>query len=912
MSRIFISYRRQDTGGHAQNLHNRLCSWFDAQAELFFDTASIESGDVFPQTIQAALDAASVVLVLIGPGWLEELNRRSALPGVDFVRHEVATALQRQQQGQALVVPVLLGGATMPSAADLADTLRAELAGLCALDAHGFHFQGKQADWDAKFVQLRQRIASRPEAPREQFRLLPGRKQAWRVLEQDVSRHFHDPNGWVPSLHGRLQSGEVTAVVGATRSELAHHALSLYGMGGIGKTQLALAYSHLYRDVYAGVWWLRAQTPGELEQDCMAACRELYLPVAPTEAPSTVFKRWLGQQREQSWLLVFDNAEDPAVLRPFLPGPGPHRVLITSRRADWRGLGQPFELQTWTPEQGLQFLARWLGNTAVAGGERAAALALSTELGGLPLALEMAAGYVERYGLQVSEYLVLWREEARELLRRDEEDPSRASTGYAHTVATSLSLAWRRLSEAAQQLLQLLGQAAPEAVWEPWIQQGVDFLPPALAAVAHRQTSWLETVGELTRHGLAKPGRVTDGEQQPRTLTLHRLMQQVVKLHLAGEWAAGECWSRLLHLACPDKGEVPPPGQWPRLNAVLPHAVWQADAEAQTTGWAGECCARDTWVVNRCARALYAQGSYAQAEQRLRTNQERQAERLGAEHPYTLTSSSDLAVTLRGQGKLAAAKQLDEVVLITRRRVLGEEHRDTLISMHNLALILQTQGKYAEAKKTQETVLAAQRRVLGEEHPDTLTSMNNLATTLQAQGKRAEAKQLQETVLVVQRRILGEEHPDTLASTNNLASTLQAQRKHAEAKKLQETVLAVRRRVLGNEHPDTLASMNNLALTLQAQGKHTEAKSLHETVLAVHRRVLGEEHPNTLTSMNNLAFTLWSQQERKAAIALMERVVIKRTTILGSKHPDTQASQQALTQWRQVQKTGYRPVFKRR
>jgi hypothetical protein len=108
------------------------------------------------------------------------------------------------------------------------------------------------------------------------------------------------------------------------------------------------------------------------------------------------------------------------------------------------------------------------------------------------------------------------------------------------------------------------------------------------------------------------------------------------------------------------------------------------------------------------------------------------------------------------------------------RRVLGEEHPNTLISIGNLALTLEAEGDLSGARALQEQVLKVSRRVLGEEHPDALTAMSNLALTLRAQGDHR-AREVQEQVLKVSRRVLGEEHPDTLAAMGNLAATLEAE-----------------------------------------------------------------------------------------------------------------------------------------
>lgn len=845
MSRIFISYRRTDTAGHAQNLHDRLCRWFDPQRELFFDASNIESGTVFPQVIRQALDEACVVLVLIGPGWLAELNRRSALPEVDFVRQEVTTALARQRNGQALVIPVLLGDATMFGADALDARLRDELAGLCALDVHAFHWHGKQADWDAKFVQLRQRIASRADAPRERYRAFEGQPQPWHLPPQPLSPHFHDPNELLAPLHHQLQAGQATALVGGRAGA------ALHGMGGIGKTQLALAYSHRFREVYAGVWWLRAETLDGLQQDAQAACAAVGLQLQPGDDAALKFKGWLEAQRHApGWLLVWDNAEDPALLTRYLPSAGPHAVLITSRSGNWRKWAAPLELEAWQPAQGADFLQHRLGLSD----ERTEAEALSADLGGLPLALDMAAAYIEQHGLSVADYRQRWQRARQRLLTYAPEDGS-----YPHSVAAALSLAWDKLSPAARQLLVLLGQAAPEPVAERWLINGAKFLPPELAQAVADELDWDEVVAELLRHALVRRGELlslisSDNTAKEKVLSLHRLTKQVVALQDVAELDAVACWSEVLYAACPEDAQHPK--HWRELEALLPHAVEQVEAGVLfSKEWPDERCLRDTWVMDRCASALAAKGAYALAAQHFKRN------------------------------------------LDIRKKRLGEDHLDTLTSMNNLANTLRSRGDHAGARRLEESVLEVRWSVLGGEHPYTLSSMNNLANTLWNQGDHAGARRLCESVLEVRLKVLGKEHPDTLTSMNNLASTLWIQGDHAEARRLDESVLEVRQRVLGEEHPDTLSSMNNLASTLWNQGDHTGARQLFDSTLEARQRVLGKEHSDTLITMNNLAHTLWAQKEQQAAIALIEQAAAGFATALGPEHPNAKTAQQTLELW---------------
>jgi hypothetical protein len=887
---IFISYRRSDSSGHAGRLHDRLMQWFDHDV-VFYDTDTIEAGDVLPERIEAALCSAQVVLVLIGPDWLTELNRRAALPQLDYVRLEVAFALRRQIGMASLkIIPVLLGGARPVATAEaLHENVREDLQRLCLLDAH--EFQGKNRDWNQQFVALRQLIANAPGMPTPRYRAPASESKLFRVIPHLLSPHFRDPNGALACVRRQLQTTQHAAIVVPA---------ALYGMGGVGKTQLALKYSHEYRDSYAGVWWFRAETEVTLQSDARDTCQATGVSIAEGELPTTAIMRWLERQ-QQPWLLVFDNVEyDQGGKHATLPASflqlRYHHALITSRYPAWGGIAEAIELTTWSDAEGADFLSARLPRAPRANLQR-----LSRLLGGLPLALEQAAAFLDERGGLVADYCTQIEGVDSSALMLDH---GSASTRYERTVFSTLSLSFQRLTPAAQQLLRLCAFFSAEPIPERYFREGADHLPLELAQAARSTLSWEQVAGELRSFGIAERQDIPSLDRAPgqsddkveKSLVLHRLTLEVARHTVGVATEDGPRAQRLLRAQCPN--DTLNPQQWPRYVALQPH-VMHLD-RLRPKAWLDR--RMHSWMLGRVANHLRdAKALFGAAERLLRTAIEMNQADLGAEHPDTLSSIHNLAETLLVQGKLPAARLLQEQVLEICRRMAGEEHPATLSSMNNLALTLLDQGELPTARALQEQVLTIRRRTQGEDHSDTLTSMNNLAETLRAQGDLRAARVLQERVLSICRRQLGEEHPDTLGAIHNLAETLQTQGELPTARRLQEQVLAGRRRVLGEEHLYTLRSMNNLAITLESQGELPSARALQEEVLAVRRRVLGEQHPDTLTSMNNLAITLLAQGKLSAARALQEQVLATLQHALGEEHPDTLISKHNLVETLQAQ-----------
>ncbi|THC87591.1 hypothetical protein EYZ11_012963 [Aspergillus tanneri] len=295
-------------------------------------------------------------------------------------------------------------------------------------------------------------------------------------------------------------------------------------------------------------------------------------------------------------------------------------------------------------------------------------------------------------------------------------------------------------------------------------------------------------------------------------------------------------------------------------------------------------------IQNPVINCLASDGRYYEAElfynKLMRINQNK----IGPEHPDTLTSIESLASTYWNQGRWNEAEKLEVQVMETRKTVLGAKHPDTLTSMANLALTYRSQGQWNKAEKLFVHVMETGTTMLGAEHPDTLTSMTNLASTYRSQGRWNEAEKLEVQVMETSKTVLGAKHPDTLTSMANLASTYWNQGRWNEAEKLEVQVMETRKTVLGAKHPDTLTSMANLASTYQSKGRWNEAEKLEVQVMETRKAVLGAEHPDTLTSMANLASTFWNQGRWNEAEKLEVQVMETRKTVLGAEHPDTLTS----------------------
>ena len=654
---------------------------------------------------------------------------------------------------------------------------------------------------------------------------------------------------------------------------------AITGLGGIGKTQTAIEYCHRYAEEYQHVLWVSASSEAELSGDLASVAHELELvdEATPPEAAAKELLKWLNTTT--GWVLVFDNADEPEVLGPYLLKRPKGHVLVTSRKRAIPGFPSPLSMEVLGEDESVALLARRL-DRGFSEDEKGVAKELAEALGYLPLAIEQASAYMASRNASLSSYLDRFRRQRLAFLEKGHPDSE-----YHATVATTWQVSFEAVedeSKAAADVLRVCAFLAPDAIPFEIFTQGGERLGPEIAAHAaemkEEPLELADMVEPLGRYSLIS----VDGTDQ--TLSVHRLVQAVTRAELGDE---AQVWQERVvegvAAVMPEAGFAYE--HWPAARRLFNHVQALVDGGAPLESEAGAS------MLQGAGGFAKSQGWYRLSADFRQTSLDARYRVLGEEHPDTLNSMSNLALTFHDLGDLKGARDLQQQTLHVRRRVLGEEHPHTLISMGNLALTFRDLGDFEGAHDLQQQTLDSCRRVLGEEHPHTLAFMNNLASTLRDLGDFEGARNLQQQTLDVRRRVLGEEHPSTLTSMNNLAGTLYGLGDFEGAHDLQQQSLHVRRRVLGEEHPHTLTSMNDLALTLHALGDFEGAHDLQQQTLDVRRRVLGEEHPDTLTSMNNLAAALHALGDLRGSRDLLQQTLDVRRRVLGEEHPDTVQSQ---------------------
>ncbi|MBB6550178.1 tetratricopeptide repeat protein [Nonomuraea rubra] len=660
-------------------------------------------------------------------------------------------------------------------------------------------------------------------------------------------------------LHRTLTRTQKTGSVVITQA-------AVYGLGGIGKSELALQYAARHRDKYTLVWWSEADNPTQIQASLAELARTVCVgadSVAAAQASAEEAAAWalVWLAAHPGWLLIFDNVEDAEDLHPSLGRLSGGRVLITSRRdTGWQDVGcTPISLEVLEPEAARQLLAKLIGiRPTTEDGEEPAArelARLAEELGFLPLALRQAGAFIARTpGVTVTDY--------RRLLHQ-------APDGE-EVLARVWAITRQRIAERdalAPRLLALLACYAPD-------QLPVDVLHhlPEVEPVR---------VGKALAL-LASYSMITISNDRD-AVSVHRLVQAVTLADLSGQQrrTVREEAASVLAAALPENPTVI--GTWALYGRLLPHARTALAPESD--------------AMNQVIDYLKASGAYATAMTVQHHRYRALLDRDGPHHLRTLVAQAELAYYTAMVGDVVGARDQFAALLPIRERVSGAEHPDTLAVRANLARWSGEAGDAAGARDQLAELVPIRERVSGAEHPDTLNVRAHLAYWWGEAGDAAGARDQSAALLPIRERVSGAEHPDTLTDRANLAYWSGRAGDVVGARDQSAALLSIRERVLGAEHPDTLADRANLARWSGEAGDVVGARDQFAALVPIRERVSGAEHPDTLADRANLARWSGEAGDVVGARDQFAALVPIRERVSGAEHPDTLTARAHLAYW---------------
>ncbi|KAK2017597.1 TPR-like protein [Colletotrichum eremochloae] len=695
---------------------------------------------------------------------------------------------------------------------------------------------------------------------------------------------------------------------------------ALWGLGGSGKTQVALefAYQRAEDDRNCSIFWVHADTEATFTQDFTLIARKAGLSALDGEELLKAVCHFIESQPR--WLLVLDNADDlrlfgvgvahenaasnstiqsaPKSLYSYIPKGPSGSTLWTSR--DQRIVGslvgslRAIQVTSMLPKEAQSLLATVRGR-ALSDEEIDDAVALLSELQHIPLPVSQAAAYIRRTATPVNKYLSRLKDGKKRwaLLKRTNFDRHRRE-GISNSILETWNITIEHLrekDETAVKILYILAYMDNQNISGEIVKAAAEAAANLPSIPDDNDNATEEAVTRLREFSFLHTTVTSDGEP---IYDMHQLVQEAT-LYNHSVWDAGhsmrypEVAIRILTQLFPNSERE----NWARCEKYVPHITraskWAEVANAelvasdllvQASAYLDDAC---RWIE----KETFDNSAYLLREKIL-----------GRVHPRTIICLSNLVETYHSQGRYNEAEKIGIEVLALHQKALGRRNPQTIKSMVNLATTYHSQGRYNEAEKAFIEVLALCREILGKQHPGTIASMSDLATTYRAQGRYNEAEKAFVEVLALSREILGKRHPKTIGSMSDLAITYHAQGRYNKAeRRLLEEAVKLQREILGKRHPKTILSMSSLAAIHMEQGRYGEAENTWKTVLQLQQDVLGKKHPEALNTMHRLAWCWRRQRRNSKALELMRDCYQLQRDVLGPTHPSSKRTKRDLGSW---------------
>ena len=692
---------------------------------------------------------------------------------------------------------------------------------------------------------------------------------------------------------------------------------ALHGMGGVGKSQLALEYIYRHATEYDLVWWIPAELTTQIQQSLVELSRRMNLRVtseANTAVPAVLEALRTGKPF-RNWLLVFDNAESPNAVQEYFPSApegGPAgSVIVTSRNPQWNTLAHPLEVDVFTRSESIQLLRR--RNSDLTDEE---ANMLAEVLGDLPLAVEQASAWRAETGMPATEYLRVFEEKRAELMAVS------PPPQYEETVATAWNVSLdhvERKYAGALQLLQLCSYFAPEPISRQFFSIAVaESIAPQLDLIFTDPMRLSRAIREISRYSLAKINYRTNSIQ------MHRLVQAVLVARMSEEQRERFRHGAHLLLAANAPSAPRDPQNWPRFGELYPHVIASQAPKSSNRNV--------RQMVHNVAEYLYRWGDHAEALSFTSQVYKEWCEKFGEDDPATLALGQRLRWVLWRVGRYPEASDLDERLLSTLEAA-GPEMEEQYLAVKGLvASDRRVRGDFRGALEYDEDVYAHSVRAFGDDDPTTITHAFNLAVCLRVHGDYRRALELDDAVWRLRTQMFGADSTQALSSQASVALDQQelgeytlalrmctenaektqtllgephletyrskarlgvAQRKaglHAQAAESTRVALAALTDRYGQSAPDVLQISLNYSIDLRQTGQLQEAEKLCRDTRRLYEQTLGADHPQTISADADLAVTLRQLNRVDEARKLNESALARFKAGLGETHPNTLAT----------------------
>ncbi|KAL2886104.1 putative acyl transferase acyl hydrolase lysophospholipase [Ceratocystis lukuohia] len=655
--------------------------------------------------------------------------------------------------------------------------------------------------------------------------------------------------------------------------------VALVGLGGMGKTQVALKFAYTVKNKYAdySVFWLTAATIDGFRNSCKELAAALGIDASDREDPRILVKNYLDANVCGKWLLVLDNVDDASLFNAlakenrigtFLPQSDQGRIMFTTRSksVSWLAVKtDSLELEEMSSEELTTILMRSMEvhNNQSHIHDEHSINELLDELCHRPLAVAQAADYMAINQIPVAEYLELLRdsnEEKVELLTHHHPDNVHLEDSQG-AVATTWFITFRHIqktSSDAVDLLRFIAKVEAKAI------------PQTMFPVSEKKKSMVDAIGVLLAFGFIRR-QMTNG-----LFDMHSLVHWTTQLWSEGLEDDEEHTLNVVgHIA-----SIFPSDEWENRflwRQYLPHALCVVKHEEAS----GESMTELEFKIGLCLRR---DGNIRDAVRMLDHVVKRKEKTLAADHPSYLMCQHALAKAYLDDGQTEKAVSTLEHLVKTDEKALAADHPSRLTFQYALASAYLRDGQTEKAVSMLEHVVKTEEKALAADHPDRLKSQQVLATAYLDDGQTKKAVSMLEHVVKTQEKALAADHPSRLASQHGLARAYLDDGQTEKAVSVFEHVVKTKEKALAADHPSRLASQHVLARAYLDDGQTEKAVPMLEHVVKTEEKALAADHPDRLVSQIALARAYYTNNQPQTAIELLQRVV-KLDEISSSRNP---------------------------
>ncbi|KAI3322928.1 hypothetical protein HD806DRAFT_544998 [Xylariaceae sp. AK1471] len=672
------------------------------------------------------------------------------------------------------------------------------------------------------------------------------------------------------------------------RGDGSRRVVVLHGLGGMGKTQLAIEYMKQHKDNYSAIFWLNIKDENSVKQSFARIAHQIkrQYPSASRiggldihkDIDETIdaVKAWLSLPNNSRWLLVYDNYDNPKLpsntnlnvinIQNYLPKSYQGSVIITTRSSQIK-IGHAIRmLKLQNLDDSLEILKTASKRKGLT--DNPDAINLAKKLDGLPLALATAGAYLEQTSTTFQSYLGLYEESWARLQINSPELSSYEDRTLYSTWQLSFDQIKQR-NEHSAALLRLWAYFDNQDLWLELLQHQDADGPQWIWEATKDELSFSHVMRILSDYGLVEVDSSIDELIESGGYSIHSCVHSwtshVLNQELNMELAAFAIRCIALHV--PDQSSNK---YWLTQRRLLQHAARYNDVILDAV-----INDNESWIYGTLGYLYSNQGKLKEAGEMYQRALRGCEKTLGPDHTSTLDIVNNLGNLYSHQGKLKEAEEMYQRALRGKEKALGLDHTSTLETVNNLAVLYSNQGKLKEAEEMYQQALRGCEKALGPDHTSTLGTVNNLAVLYSNQGKLKEAGEMYQQALRGCEKALGPDHTSTLDTANNLGILYSDQGELKQAEEMYQRALRGKEKALGLDHTSTLEIVNNLAVLYSNQGKLKEAGEMYQRALRGKEKALGLDHTSTLGKL-------------KEAEEMYQRALRGYQTTFGADHPGTQ------------------------